>query len=172
MSNLKNIDSRITSIRKRSGSLRTSIAECAVLIVEHAKEHGDCSRALKLCEAVPMASERVKLVQWFGLYSPINVTWAKDADKRRVGMRKMDAKGYNPFNLDGARVNPYYELTNDDDDTVKLLGSGDLNDLVLKLVKKFTGKLEKGEVVANDRENIEAKLAVLRTAATAVAAAA
>lgn len=171
--NLKKINANIASIKRRSGALRATIAETAVMVIEHAKEHGNCTPALRLVEAVPMASERVKLVQWFTAFSPINVTWNADVTKRRVGLRLPDAKLFNEYNLDGAKANPYYDYgKSDDDQTADLLGAGDVNDMISKLVKRLRGRLERGEVAANDREAIAAKVTALQSVQTVTAAAA
>lgn len=168
---LKAIDTKIASIRKRVGTLRTDIAACAVLIMAHAKEHGDCSRALRLVEVVPMASERVRLINWFKAFSPINVSWNAEASKRRVGYNKPDAKAYNDFNLDGAKANPYYDFgKSDDDETADMLDSAGANTFILRLADKMQKRIDKGEVAANDKDNVIAKIAALRQAATAVAA--
>lgn len=168
---LKAIDTKIASIRRRTTTLRADIAAVALLIMTHAKEHGDCSRALRIVEAVPQASERVKLINWFKAFSPINVSWNADASKRRVGYNKPTATSYNEFNLDGAKANVYYEFgKTDDEETAALLDGPGANTFILKLADRMQKRVDKGEVAANDKDNVIAKIAALRQAATAVAA--
>lgn len=169
---LKAIDTKIASIRRRTGTLRSDIAACALLIMSHSKEHGDCSRALRLVEAVPMASERIKLMTWFRDFSPINVTWNADASKRRVGYLPSTAKNFNEFNIDGATANPYFEYGKSDDQQTADLLAADLNDKALALAKRFEKALGEGKVAANDVDNVKAKIIALRNVATVTAVAA
>lgn len=166
----KKIDALIRGIATRSVKFREAVQSCAILIVEEAKETDNCSRALSLAAAVGMASDRVKLIQWFAIVSPINVTFTSDVEKRRVGLRKLDSKGYMPFDVDKAKALNYWEVGKSDDDLTEELTSGEANTLILKLVKKLQGRLDKGEVAANDKDNVIAKIAALKSAATAVAA--
>ena len=167
----KVIDTKIASIRRRGTTLRGDTQKCAVLIMEHAKETGDCSRALRLVEALTSASERVMLIDWFKNYSPINVTWNKDAGKRRIGYNKPDAKAYNAFNLDGARANNYFDVVkSDDEQTANLLDAPGANTFILALAERMQKRVDKGEVAANDKDNVVSKIAALRLAAVAVAA--
>lgn len=168
--NGKKIDALIRGIANRTISYRAAVQACAVLVVEHAKETNDCSRALKLCEAVGMASDRVKLITWFGMVSPINVTFTSDVKKRRVGLRKSDSKAYNAFNVDRAKALEYWTVGKTDDEMTEELTAGAVNTLILKLVKKIRREVEEGHVAANDRDAVEAKIAALQSAAVAVAA--
>lgn len=170
MTTLKKIDANIASIKRRGTALRVSIAATALMVMEHAKNHGDTSRALKLVEAIHTASERVKLIQWFNAFSPINVTFTADASKRKVGLLSPDAKKYNAFDLDGAKANPYYNWGKSDDEQTEALTSAETNTSILRLASRFQKRLDAGEVAANDRENVIAKVQALRQAAVAVAA--
>lgn len=171
MSNmLKKIDANIRGITTRGAAFRATVQATAILIVEHAKEHGDCSRALKLVTAIPMASDRVKLINWFGLVSPINVTFTSDVTKRRVGLRKNDSKAYNPFDMNKAKALNYWEVGKSDDDATEELTSSAVNTLILKLAKKLRREMDEGHVAANDKDAVTAKIAALEQAAVAVAA--
>lgn len=170
MSQLKKIDANIRGIAKRGKAMRLSVQATAVLIVEHAKESNDCSRALNLVAAIPMASERVKLIQWFGLVSPINVTFTADVAKRRVGLRKSDAKGYNAFNVERAKVLEYWTVGKDDDAETEALTTAAVNTLIQKLAKSLRKKLDDGKVAANDIANVTAKVTALEKALTKKAA--
>jgi hypothetical protein len=169
MSNLKKIDANIRGIAKRGQAMRVSVQATAEMIVAHAKDTNDCSRALNLVAAVPMASERVKLIQWFALVSPINVTFTADVTKRRVGLRKSDSKGYNAFNIERAKVLSYWTVGKDDDTATEELTSAAVNSLIAKLAKKLRRELDEGHVAANDKAAVKAKIAALDSV-TAVAA--
>lgn len=169
MSQLKKIDALIRGIGQRSVSFRNAVQACAVLIVEHAKDSNDCSRALKLVASVGMASDRVKLIQWFGLVSPINVTFTSDVTKRRVGLRKSDSKAYNPFDVDKAKATSYWTVGKSDDDMTEEMTAAAVNTLIGKLAKKLRRELDEGHVAANDKDAVVKKIAAIE-AAMAVAA--
>ena len=69
---LREINTRIRGLRQRRNNNRVAIQECAVGILEHAEEHGDCSAAHRMCRVIePRLRSQVK--KWFSTYSPINV---------------------------------------------------------------------------------------------------
>jgi hypothetical protein len=166
----KKIAANIAGIARRGKALRESVQTTAVMIVEHAKATNDCSQALSLVAAIPMASDRVKLIAWFGLVSPINVTFTADVAKRRVGLRKPDQKAYKAFDVAKAKTLMYWEVGKSDDELTEELTSAAVNTLILKLAKKLRGQLDEGKVAANDKDAVVAKITALEKAATAVAA--
>ena len=108
MTTLKQIDANIKSIQNRYETVREKVQETALAIIEHAKDHGDCTRAVKLCRALP-ARERNSLIGWFSLYSPIGVRMGKTTKEDNCRFIKEDSKRYNIFNLDGAKANKWYD---------------------------------------------------------------
>lgn len=109
--NLKQIDAAIKGIAARYSSTRKKVQEVAVAIIAHAEGEGrgDCTRAVRLVRAVAGTSERNKLIGWFALYSPIGITLGKTAKDDKCRLKKPDSKGYNNYNLDGARANMWYD---------------------------------------------------------------
>lgn len=117
-----------------------------------------------------MASDRVKLIQWFGLVSPINITYTADVSKRRVSLRKdTTSKAYNPFDVTKAKATLYHTVGKSDDEITEELTSAETNSLLLKLAKKLAKRLEAGEVAANDVDKVTAKIAGLRQLAAIAA---
>lgn len=82
-SGLAKIDGMIKGVIKGYGTVQNLVHETALAIVQHAKEHGDCSRAKMLARAVP-ARERNSLVGWFTLFSPIGVQMGGSAADDKV----------------------------------------------------------------------------------------
>lgn len=162
------IASGIKWVKTTGSKFDATVHAIAVAIMRRAKEHGDCSQALQLYLAMPKSNRRAALIKWFGHFSPIIITPNADVTKCKVGLRKPDAKAYMPFNIDGADANPYYDWEKDKE-LEALMTSGDLNDLILKLVKRVRGKVDEGKVAANDREAIEARLTALQSVATVAA---
>ena len=101
---LKKIDAQIKRITTNAQKLNVLIHDVGMMILEHAREHGDCTRALALVKAMPASHRRTMLVAWFDKYSPIRVILSND----KVGMLKDSAKGFVAFNLDGAAAEPFY----------------------------------------------------------------
>lgn len=111
---LAQIDGRIGRLSGRYLKVNEDVQEIAVSIINHANEHGDCSRASTLCRAVP-ARLRNLLIFWFRNVSPINVTIAKSAKDDKARLRKAtNADGspnplYNKFDLDKAKANNWFD---------------------------------------------------------------
>lgn len=103
---LKKIDSNIKRIVTNAAKLNVLIHETALLVLGHAAEHGDCTRALALVKAMPASHRRTMLIAWFDKYSPIRVILAND----KVGMLKDTAKGFVAFNVEGATAEPFYAI--------------------------------------------------------------
>ena len=105
---LTEIDDNIVSVARNAKDLNTLIHVTAMMIINHAKEHGDCSRAQKLLFALPASMRRTMLEQWFHTYTPIAVrhkepTW-------NSALRKPTDKKYVEWNIEGADAEPFYQL--------------------------------------------------------------
>jgi hypothetical protein len=83
------------------------VHETAMMILEHAKEHKDCSTAQGLVMALPASMRREMLIMWFAKFSPIVV---KNSDDWASRMHKEGTKLYVPFNIEEARATPFYVL--------------------------------------------------------------
>lgn len=105
---LKKIDGMIKGVVKGYSSAQNLVQETAVLIVMHAKDYGDCSRAKALARAVP-ARERNSLIGWFSKYSPIGIKMGNVAKDDQVRFIKPESKNYNDFDIDGAKANMWYD---------------------------------------------------------------
>lgn len=106
MTSLKKIDANIQTITSDTGKLNELIHITGVMIMEHAKEHGDTSRALVLAKKMPRSFRGELLIQWLHTYSPIRVIVKND----KHGLSKKTAKTYVPWDIEGAKANPFYTL--------------------------------------------------------------
>lgn len=168
----KGIDAGIAWVRATGKKFDGYVHLIACAIISHAKETGDCSRALKLVEAMPKSGRRSALIRWFTAFSPITVTFHPDVKKRRVGLRKVGMKNFNEFNIDGARENPYYEWDKSEENALAaLLGLGDFNENVIRLADRMEKSITDGKVKPEDTDAMVAKVAALRQVATVTAAA-
>lgn len=83
------------------------VHETAMMILEHANEHKDCSTAQGLVMALPASMRREMLILWFAKFSPIVVKNSEDWASR---MHKEGTKLFVPFNLEEAAATPFYVL--------------------------------------------------------------
>lgn len=148
---LKVIDRQIKTIVTNAAKLNVLIHETAVLIAEHAKEHGDCTRALSLVKAMPASMRRTMLVLWFDTYTPIRVVDKND----KVGMLKPEQKGYTPFDIEGGKETPFYELAEQNPEA-GILDFDKLVALVGRLGKQIEKRIEEGKVAEADVESAKA----------------
>lgn len=98
---------RFRKITSDYGKINQYVHETAMLIIGHAKEHGDCSTAQGLINAMPQSARKLALLTWFTSYTPIVV---KDDAKWESKMHKPESKMYKPFDLEGAEANPWFTL--------------------------------------------------------------
>lgn len=159
---LKKIDIRIASIARNSTALNDQIHGTAVMILEHAKEHGDCTRALALVKAMPASMRRTMLVLWFNTFSPIRVVEKND----KVGMLKADAKGFTDWDVEGAKAKPFYELAKNKPEADDLTTEG-VNKAIASLIARLTKRIDEGKVAANDKDAVLKRIADLKVLAAA-----
>lgn len=157
------IDARIKVVATNATKLNDYAHETAVAIVEHAKEHGDCTRSLKLVNDLPKSHRRGLLVLWFarcGIRVDVTkgtTTLYKDGSKMFAGPT---------FNLDWARITPFFAMPEAEKEQLDLT-AGDVVDMINKLVKRLSTKLEEGKVAANDVEAVTRRRDALRVALAA-----
>ena len=147
---LKTINRRIKHIATSAARINEYIQETAVGIIIHAKEHGDCSAALRLVQAMPKSFRRGLLIDWFARYSPIgmNVTGGK------CGLHKPTSKAYNPFNVDGARMNMWFNQEQANEEDLPDTTLADVKKGFESLAKRFQKKLDEGTIADNDRDEV------------------
>lgn len=98
---------RFRKITSDYGKINQYVHETAVLIIEHSLAHGDCSTAQGLINAMPQSARKLALLTWFTSYTPIVV---KDDPKWQSKMHKPESKMYKPFDIEGAKANPWFSL--------------------------------------------------------------
>lgn len=156
---LKVIDRNIRTIVTTAAKLNGRIHETAVMIAQHAKDHGDCTRALTLVKAMPASMRRTMLVLWFNTFTPIRVVLAND----KVGILKPTAKGFVEWDIPAGTAKPFYELAEENPE--KSYDFDALVKMVEALGKQIAKKVEDGKVPANDVQGameIAAKVQALR----------
>lgn len=110
---LAGIDRSIKSLSKIGANLNERVHDTALAIVEHGagQGNGDMSRALTLCQAVArLRSMNVAyLIGYFRHFASTTVNLRGNDGKGKVSLMAKDAKGYRGFDVDGARVNKWYD---------------------------------------------------------------
>lgn len=159
---LKIIDRNRGQIRRNADKVNILIHNTAMLIANHAKEHGDCTRAQMLLFDLPESFRRTQLALWFHMFTPI-VVKEKDAGWQSK-MHKVGSKAYVDWDLEAAAENPWYKLAEANPED-KELDFDALVKLVSSLAKRIETKVEKGKVKPEDQESakaIAARLSALR----------
>lgn len=150
---LKIIDKNIRTIGTNADKLNMLIYSTAMLVVEHAKEHGDCTRAQSLVNAMPASMRRTMLVLWFSTFTPIVVK--ADNAAWNAKMHKEGTKLFVPFDLEAARETPFFTLAKQNPEP-KILDFAGLVKLVEALGKRIEGRIERGEVKDEDKDSARA----------------
>jgi len=142
---LKIIDKNIRTIVTNANKLNVLIHDTAMLIANHAKEHGDCTRALSLVKAMPASMRRTMLVLWFDTFTPIRVVLAND----RVGIAKEGTKLFKPWDLELGNETPFYTLAEQNPES-KIMDFDKLVAMVAGLAKQIEKRIEDGKVKEED----------------------
>lgn len=154
---LKTINKRIKLIGTNYGKINAYVQETAVGVLEHAQEHGDCTPALRLVQAMPASARRGLLINWFGTFSPIGM----NVKQGKVGFHKPGSKAYNPFNLEGARITNWFETAEAKDEDLPDTTLDDVRTALDRLAKRFQSKLDNGDVAANDVDAVRRTVAAV-----------
>jgi|GEM_PF-3907469 len=160
----KIIDRKIAQFALNAGKVNILCHEIGMLILNHAVQHGDCSRAQHLVMAMPASMRRSMLILWFAKYSPIVVkddaNWVAKAHKPMKGDKKTPNPMYVPFDLEGAAANPFYQLAEENPES-KILSLEDIIKMIGGLAKRIEKKVDEGHVAAEDANSALAYVTAL-----------
>lgn len=148
---------RFATITTNSAKLNLYIHETAVEILEHAKEHDDCSYAQELVMTLPASFRRSMLILWFGTFSPIVV---KDDAKWVAKAQKPAAKLFVPYDIEGGKAKPFYEMAEAIPEG-KTYDFEALLEMVARLGKTISKKIEDGKVADADVNSANAIVSAL-----------
>ena len=144
---LKLIQKNIKTIVVNAAKLNVLIHETGLLIIGHAIEHGDCSPAKDLVNAMPASMRRTMLKAWFERFSPIRFNMSEGLAVK-VGMLKPEAKTYTPFDVPGGEATPFFQIAEENPE--KTYDFAALLKLVERLPALIEKKIEGGKVPAED----------------------
>lgn len=148
---LKIIDQKIATFTANAEKVNLLCHEIGMMILRHAQEHGDCTRAQKLVMAMPASMRRTMLIAWFSAYSPI-VT--KVSGEWTAKMHKPDTKLFVPFDIEAADANPFYKMAEETPE--KVFDFEAILKMVERLAKQIDKRIEDGKVPEEDIESAKA----------------
>ena len=148
----KKIDDKIASIARRSANLDADIHAAGLQCILHAQAHGDPRKADNLFKALGKAHRAEALKVWFSTFSPI--VWNGD---KQVGMNKVGAKAFVPFDIEAADANPFWTPK---ETVTKPLTLAALKAMIASMEKKVDnaekgGTIAEGENVVDMREFVK-----------------
>jgi len=157
----KIIDKKISSFITNQGKLKALGHEIALMIFDHAYEHSDCTRAIKLCKAMPN-SWQPQLVAWFKAFSPVIVVVKNDKCELSAAFKAATAPNKPSFwDRVAASETPFFDLT-EEPTLDKEYDLAALLKMVERLSAVITKKIDDGKVKVEDIETA-------RSLATAIA---
>lgn len=156
---LKIIDRNLRSLSTSGAAINALIHTTGMLILSHAAEHGDCTRAVTLYNAMPASMRRGMLKAWIERNSPIRIVLEKGV-ATKVGMLKADSKQFTPFNLAAADATPF---SVEQDKAHKVFGTAEFDAGFASFIKRTEAQLKDGNVPEGERAGLEARLAVIKS---------
>ena len=103
------INTTIKAIKSATTKVRALIQTGIVQCIEHGKTFGDVTGAARLVDAIPQEMRRAEVVKHFSDYSPIRIVTQGRGKPMKASLRKQDDQGYNDWNVEGVKANPWYE---------------------------------------------------------------
>lgn len=152
MSSNKIIDRKIASFITSRDKLKNLGHDIAMLIFDHAMEHGDCTRAIKLAVALPN-SWQPQMEAWFKAFSPIRVVIKNDKCEFDPAFKKATSENKAGFwDRESALATPFFDLM-EEPKVDKVLDFAALVALVQRVGKQIEKKVEEGKVAPEDVES-------------------
>jgi len=143
---------RFKTLTSNADKLNVYIHDTAMMIAEHAKEHGDCSTAQGLVMAMPASMRREMLILWFKTFTPIVV---KNDPKFVAAMHKPASKMFVPWDLEAGKATPFYKLAEENKEKAPLTGEALLK-MIEGLVKRAEKSIDDGKAEEADIPYIQA----------------
>ena len=161
---LKAINTAIAAIKTATANQNTRIQTCAVMILEHldtlnadGQPFNDANPAKRLVEAVAPRF-RKPLIDWFALYSRINV--GKKGDAYVCSISKVEDRQVT--RIEEARLNAWHEAEGASDKDVLPLTIEDIEAKIVNMAKFLQKKLDDGKVIEADRDRTVELIAAIK----------
>ena len=155
MSSNKTIDRKIARFITNRDKLKNLGHEIAMMIFDHANEHGDCTRAIKLARALPN-SWQPQMEAWFKAFSPIRVVIKNDKCEFEPAFKKATSENKAGFwDREAALATPFFDLT-EEPKVDKVFDFAALVALVQRVGEQIEKKVKEGKVAPEDVESAKA----------------
>lgn len=151
--NLRKIDTAIAAIGRSGTKLNNDIHATAMMILRHANEYGDCTRAAFLVDAMPKSHRRGLLINWFAASSPISIAKSAKSGLMKAHFRKPDNTHYNPFDIDKADATPFFAMPEAEREQLPM----DYTTFHGKIVDFMKAMEKRADKIANDAQKAKAK---------------
>ena len=153
----------INKIRANSGKLADDIHLAAVSVLAEIEKELDktgapnVDRIRQLLLNVHVSNRRKALGEWFQTYAPVTVAWAADGSLSVKMLKGMMAKSHPGFNLEGAAVMPYWDMTSE-----KVPGPADFIRMISNIQRRMEKTLKGESEAKQSPDAIERALGGLR----------
>ncbi len=155
MTSTKIIDKKIATFTTNLSKIKQNGHEIAMLIFDHAHEHSDCTRAIKLASAMPN-SWQPQIEAWFKAFSPIRVVMKNGKCELSPEYKKATAENKADFwDRESALATPFYEIM-EEPKVDKEYDFAALVEMVARIAKQIDKKIEEGKVKPEDKLSAEA----------------
>lgn len=155
---LKTIDRNIRTLSANPDKIDNLVQTTADLIVVHANEHGDTTRALALVTAMPTGKRKTQLVDWFNVTTPITV----DTKKKTVCLQRDKVLVEAP---EGENANAFRNMPAVQKAPANKMQLADAQKLAGKLVTKLEKALADKNVAKRDIDAFGDLVLAIRNAA-------
>lgn len=149
MTTSKMIDKKIATFTLNRDKLKNLGHEIAMMIFDHAKEHQDCTRAIKLAVAMPN-SWQPQMEAWFKAFSPIRVVIKNGKCELSAEYKKAaDANKAEFWDREAADATPFFDVM-EEPKVDKVYDFATLVKMVERLSGLIEKKIEEGKVPEED----------------------
>lgn len=145
----KIIDKKIATFTTNVGKLKSLGHEIAMLIFDHAMEHSDCTRAIKLATAMPN-SWQPQIEAWFKAFSPIRVVLKNDKCELSSDYKKATPENKPSFwDRELALATPFFDVL-EEPKVDKVYDFAALVEMVARIGKQIDKKIDEGKIKPED----------------------
>lgn len=107
---LTQINKMIGSIARSAVKLNETIANTALMCLQHAKDFGDASPAARLVDALPVSHRRSLVINWFGQFSPVVIGKDGKTGKMKAHLKGTAEERDKMWMVAEAKATPFYAM--------------------------------------------------------------
>lgn len=177
---LKEIDSRLSTVKTMGRDFNTYIHDTAMMISLHAAPKdassdasgsGNCTRAVKLVRNMPASMRRTMMILWFETFTPIRIKLSDNGDRCEYDpkYKKLTPEDkLSWWKLEEAAETAFYDLADTVNETDKTYNLAALLEMIKRVSKQITSKIDDGKVAVADLPGANALIAAISAIALPV----